>query len=199
MFIEMLTGIFFGIRPLVFFFGGLFFGEEGVLLLSIFSSKYSHNFLSLIIFSSLGVILADIFWFFIGRLEVMSKLKNYKNINKNYTLAKKFINGALKNNHFLLLLFTKIFYGFRIFTTMYLSRRIKFKEFILYEIIIVPFVVFVVAGIGWFGGRGFGWILHTYKSLQLAVLVLACGLILFYIVQLLVGKALSRKLSSKKI
>jgi len=189
--IEMLTFLL-GYMPLICFFGALIGGEETVLLLSVLAARDFYPIWIVFVFCFLGILVADSVWFFIGRLEVVTKFKEHKHLKGHSDKIRDFIDIKFKGNHFLLLLSTKFLYGLRIMTLMFLGRRIKFKEFFVYNTIIAAIWTIVIVGFGWFAGRGVGWLWDTYRSLQLLIIVGIIIIVALYILKI-IGKKVAKR------
>ncbi len=189
--IEMLTFLL-GYMPLICFFGALVGGEETVLLLSVLAARDFYPIWIVFVFCFLGILVADSVWFFVGRLKLVTKMKEHKYFKKHSEKARNFIDNKFKGNHFILLFSTKFLYGLRIVTLMFLGRRIKFKEFFMYNSIIAAIWTIVIVSLGWFAGRGVGWLWDTYRNLQLLIIVGIIIIVAFYILKIIVGKIVGK-------
>ena len=184
--IDVLT-VFLGWMPLVCFFGALFGGEETVGLLAIFAAQGLYPVWIVFFFCFLGEVVADSVWFFIGRSSLISRLQNLKKFKTSSNKARKFIDKKVNGNNFRLLMSTKFLYGLRIASIMYLGRRIKFKTFLLYDIVVAAVWTIVIVGFGWLAGQGIGWLWDTYKNVQMLIVIALCTIIVLYILKKIIG------------
>lgn len=189
--ISMLTFLL-GYMPLVSFFGALIGGEETVLLLSVFAARDYYPIWIVFVFCFLGILVADSVWFFVGRLKVVTKMRGHKYFKEHSDRAGDFIDNKFRGNHFVLLMSTKFLYGLRIMTLMFLGRRIKFKEFFIYNSIVVAIWTIVIVSFGWFAGRGVGWLWDTYRNIQVLILVGIVIIVAFYILKIIAKKLVKR-------
>lgn len=176
---------------IICFLGAFIGGEETILALSIIAAQGYLQIWVVFIFCYLGIFASDTMWFFIGRIKSLSKFKKNKTINKSYKKAINLIEKTSKNQNFLLLLITKFIYGIRISTIMYVGRhRLSYKKFAFFNSIIIFIWMLIIVGAGWLAGKGFSVIIQTYKNLQLAIIILAIAIIVFYIIRILISKIL---------
>jgi membrane protein DedA with SNARE-associated domain len=181
--------------PLLCFFGSWFGGEAAIIILSVFSSQGYYNIFLIFLFCYFGSMAGDIFWFFMGRAKFLSKLKKKRIVHKRYLRVRNTIDRLVGRNHVMLIITMKFVYGFRVLMLMYLGRRMKFKRFILFDSMVSFVWIALITLVGWFAGKGIGWILKTYHSLQLVVLVLFCACLTFYIFKVVLGRVVSKRIS----
>lgn len=181
-----------GWMPLVCFMGALLGGEETVLLLAAFAARDLYPVWIVFVFCFLGVFVADAIWFYIGRLEVISKLKNTKYFKSHSENARDFLDRKVKSNHFTLLMSTKFLYGLRLITIMYLGRRMKFRQFLWYNSIVAAIWTVAIVGLGWFAGQGIGWLWDTYKDIQMIIAIIIGIGIGFYILKIILGRVTAK-------
>ena len=126
---------------------------------------------SVFFFAVLGTLMADFFWFTIGRLFPgwMKNLKAYKSLS-----GVPWLTWELKLHHqALVLLIVKFLYGFRWITIVYFAvGTIKTREFIIFDIVGTVIFVAVLALIGIPTGYGITSVLpayHLFVTLAMAV------------------------------
>ena len=60
-------------------------GEVGVIVVAFLFAHDVYNFLIVLIFSFLGMLVMDSIWFFIGTSNLFKKIKSWKRISKGYS------------------------------------------------------------------------------------------------------------------
>lgn len=181
-----------GWMPLVAFFGALIGGEETVLLLAAFAARDLYPIWIIFVFCFLGVFIADAIWFFVGRSRMVTRLKEHRYFKVHSERARDFISNKFKGNHFVLLMSTKFLYGLRLVTIMYLGRRMKFRKFIIYNLVVAAIWTAAIVGLGWFAGQGIGWLWDTYKDVQMIIATIIIIAIVFYILKIILGKVTAK-------
>ena len=173
------------------FLGGVFGGEETIILISMLAAQGFITFWNVFIFSFLGTILADSIWFFFGKTFLWEKIKKRKYFSKWFDKVAFIIDNTVRDYHFLALLFTKFLYGTRLITIMYLSReKMTFLKFSFYNAIVTFIWTAVIVPLGWFAGKGVTIIIEVLKNVQLAIIALIIFAIGFYLIRVWINKRL---------
>lgn len=149
----------------------------------------SHIPLILIALSAfIGTIIGDTIWFFIG-IRFIKKLKKKKALKKTFLRISRTIEKTFGNRYTLALTTVKFLYGTRVITIFYLAdKKLRYKKFIMYNIIATFFWVIGVGAIGWLAGIGFSYIVNVFKNLQLAIL----GLIVLFLIIAAIQKKITK-------
>ncbi len=191
---------FFAVYPaIICFLGGIFGGEETIFILSILAVQNNINFLIIIFFSYLGILVSDIIWFFLGRTKLFNWLIKRKIFSKVYYHFDKTLDKVTKGNDFKALLFTKFLYGLRIITIMYLAReRMKFKQFLKYSLIIVGIWTIVVCSLGFAAGQGVKIALIISNNLTLTLILFGITIILFNILIRILSEEVKKLLTKRQ-
>jgi membrane protein DedA with SNARE-associated domain len=195
MWIESLLPSVISYMPIIILLSTFLWGEAAVIILSIFASQTGYNPFLLYLFSFIGTVAADSGWFLLGRAKFLTRLKERKMIHKSYVRARNLIDRLFSGNHVTLLITIKFFCGLRFVTLMYLGRKMKFKEFFFYNFITSAIWIALVVTVGWFAGKGVYWVLRTYKSFQIAALLVLCIGLIFYILRIYSRRAISKKIN----
>ena len=125
---------------LISFLAAFLGGEETIVFLGVLVSRHYFSLWIVFLFSLMGVMIADIFWFFLGKAEFLSYFKKCKTIHKGYKKAGKLIDSTSKMSLAWTLIFIKLTYGVGIFTLMYLGRtKTNFKSFLLITFLLLLF------------------------------------------------------------
>ena len=97
-------------------------------------------------------------------------------------------------NIFVTLFYSKFVYGVRTLTTIFLGyKKIKWKNFIIAEIIVMFFAVSLVVIVGVLIGNGYKIALGIFKSFKIALTLVFVSLFIFYLVQKNLVKYISKK------
>lgn len=183
--------------PLICFFGSFFLGMETIIFLGFLSAQGLYSTPLVFVFCSLGMLSADIMWFFIGKIGPLRKLKKIKLIHKGYKKAAKIIEELHKGTIFTLMLMLKFVYGVAPTVIMYMSRKkkIKFPKFLLYNSIIIFTLAFLLTYLGWLAGKGARFASDIFEDFKIAAVL---ALVFFIALHFGVMK-LSRYIKKNKI
>lgn len=164
----------------VLFLSFLFFGEPIVLSISLLASTTNLFSLStLLIFAFVSALVAETFWFYVGRFESVRKIFLTKNALKIEGLIIKFhINKPL-----VLLFTTRMFTGLTIAAIIYLgTKKISFRYFLLYSFIVNAFWTPVVVLIGYLTGHGYNYALTIFNNIHIAAGIVITTLLIIYLI-----------------
>ncbi len=160
--------------------GPFLFGGETILLLSILAGQGVISLPIVIIFCALGMFLADLMWFSIGKLEALSRLKKYKWVYKGYKKAKREIEDAPSQNFLFILI--KFAYGIGVPILMYFGRKgMKYREFVLKNSIIIGVWSTSIVILGWTIGKTSAIAFRSLKNIYASIGLIITGIILVHI------------------
>ena len=175
---------------MICFFGSFFVSVETVFALSAVSVNGVIPLWIIFVFCSLGMLASDLLWFSVGKIKCLSYFKKNKHIHAGYKKAESFLDKT--QNNFLLLSLNKVIYGIGIPAIMYLGRRrMTYREFFKYDILVIFFWTIVMMCLGWLAGQGFVFFYGTFKSLKLAGLILLIGFVFFYLIKVIISNFFS--------
>jgi len=176
--------------------GPFIWGGETILVISILAGQGLFKLWIPVLFCALGMWLADLMWFLIGRIKYLSKLKKINFIHKGYIKAKEEIDRS-PNDMFLLVLI-KFAYGIGIPILMYLGRKkMTLKEFIIKNsLIIFLWSTSIVIG-GWIIGKSSAIAMDKFENIYLAIGLIVTGVIILHIIVRQIKK-LVHKFEKKK-
>ena len=194
-FIEFVRPLLSQYGVLISFLGGFFAGEEVIMTLAFLAANGLISIWTVFVFCFIGIILCDLFFFFIGRIRIIRNLKKYKKITHVSKKMDKFVTKLSRGSPFLALFYTKFIFGTRIATLIYLGyKRISLKRFLLSDIGVGLLWMSIVVSLGWFAGSSFNLILDLFKNVQIALLFL----IIFAVIIIAVQKWIAKKLMQKQ-
>ncbi len=134
-------------------FGAIIGGEETIILIAMLSSEGLISFWTVFVFSFLGTLISDIFWFLGGDLVV--KLERWRLFSKNFEEMAEIIRKISGRSHFRALLITKFFYGTRLLTLFHVRRDgFPLWEFIPANALVVLIWTSAIVPFGWLAGKG---------------------------------------------
>ncbi len=166
----------------VAFFGGLLAGEEVVMALAFMVANDILPLWVVFVFSFVGVLVCDSFFFLVGKLRIVRSLNRFEKIAHIYGKLDSFIIKFSRDSIFRTLLYTKFIFGTRLLTLVILGfRNIKFSEFLKADLFVVLVWSIVVVGLGWFAGSSFKIIVNVFKSVQIALFFIILLAFLVYI------------------
>jgi membrane protein DedA with SNARE-associated domain len=175
------------------FLAGFITGETVIFSLAFLSANGLFSFWNIIIYCTIGMYFSDFIPLIIGRVGSLRKFFNKKSSAKKSEISEKFIKHIDKH-FFLTLLSTKFVYGAAIPTLIYLGyKKTSFKRFALWNIVVEIIFVPTVAIVGWFAGKGYGWVSDIFKDLKIAIMLLVIVIIGIYFVKKWFGEKLTEE------
>lgn len=166
---------------LISFLAPILGGENAVLALAFLSAQEHFFVYAIILFSFLGMLAIDSFWFLIMKTKPSKKLKEYYLVSEKYKKLERKISEITKGRDALILLVAKALVGTRVIILAYLSlRNMSYKTFMKYNIIPTFIWTLVLVGIGWFAGKGYYSLEETFNSISLGIFFAATLFIIFY-------------------
>ena len=175
---------------------GIFAGETVILTLStIISSTNSSLIWQVLIFSYIGELIAEFFFFFLGRTKLIYQLNKIQKFRSGLKKSGKIIDKLTDKSVLKTLFYSKFIYGVRTLTVIYLGyKRTSWKNFIKTELIVMGMAVSLVVAIGYFIGQGYKIALYLFRSFKIAMTIV---FILFFVYYLL-NKRIYRMLDEYK-
>jgi membrane protein DedA with SNARE-associated domain len=168
------------------FFGALIIGEEVLFLLSIFSGKGYFSLYAVIFLGFLGLLSADIFWYFIGKhgriregRKKLIKCSGYRELHK----FGKFLD---ERHEFLGFFLSKFVYGIRFLKLVSSgAKEMRFWRFLKLDILALIAWMIIMIPLGFLAGRGFLRIFEIVHGIEGAVKVLVIGLFIIILLNLI--------------
>lgn len=152
----------------VAFIASLFGGEPAVIALAFFSAKGSIRLHEVIAIGFSTALIAEIFWFLLGRTKFTEILKNgiFKNIKPSEIIFKK-IKRPLDAAPFRSFLSARFISGATIPIIIYFGKKgMSLKAFISYCLVVNIIWTPAVALIGFSSGKGFELAINTFEDAQ---------------------------------
>ena len=163
------------------FISTVFFGEIAILVGFILSGQAIFLFETVFIFSVLGTISADLFWYMVGRFFPKKFLTKGIHLKILHPLS-SLLGYLTKDRLFLSLLFVKFLIGTRLVTIIYLARqKVPFHLFVIFDVLGTILFVAVLSIIGWFVGKGLYNLLPVYHIITSIILIILLAVALTYI------------------
>ncbi len=162
----------------------LFFGEPIIIAAAFFMSSHQHqDWLTLGVLAFVSAIIAELFWFYSGRIPYLRSFF----LNKKMTTIKTFIEKIHLHKPLPLLFVTRLFTGLTIFAIIHLSTQgLSVRKFIVYSIIVNAFWTPLVVTIGYTAGLGYTYALNILNDVhRVSMLVLATALTVYLIYHML--------------
>jgi len=181
--------------PLIIFFSVIFLGEEGVFVMSILAGKGLIPITYLIIFGFLGLITADCIWFFIGRFECIKstgcKMFKSKSYCKLYNLDLK----IKSKSEFLSLFLSKFIYGIRLIKLLSMGcSKIKFRDFIIINIMSVLLWMTIMVPLGLLAGYGISFIFTTVNFFEKILMIIFFIILIVIVLEILIEKLILKSI-----
>lgn len=170
---------------LLSFLAGLIAGEETVILVSLLATQNGISLWLVWILASLGFIVADLFFFIIGRLKIFKRLGNYFKTKANTDQLNEIIEKYQNKSLFLFLIIIKSVYGLGITGFIYLGarRKVSFKKLLPYEILVTLSLVSIFVFVGFLAGRGYTVAKQFFEGIYFVISFVFLLILIFYFVQ----------------
>lgn len=160
-----------GHSQLLIFAGAVFFAESVILSLSFMSGQGLWSIESVFIWSLLGTIVSDTFWYVCG-IRFLKLTHQWKLCKGTFEKISDILDRITKNKPPLALLFIKFLYGTRFLATIYAAeKRISYARFLMYDIFGTTIWLFVIVPIGWLAGKGIYNFIPIYKNISYLLLI----------------------------
>ncbi len=193
--IESLIPFFSSYGILITFFCGIFGGEEVILTLVFLSAMGLLPLWWILVFTTIGEYISDTIIFSIGRFSLPRKIRRIEKLTGLYNKAHRIIAKVSRKNTALTLLYSKLIYGTRIMTLIYLgSKKTRWRDFLISEIFVMIIWMSITVTIGWFGGRSIKQISTIFKDIGLTI----ASLIVFIVLIALMKKWIQSRLLKRQ-
>lgn len=180
--------------PFIFFtisfFALLFLGEPAILSIALLSSTQQFiTPLSLIVLALITAVIAELFWFLLGRYTASFTLGNISRFTEGYVTLRSLIKKLHVDKPMPLLFVTRPFTGLTIVAIIYLARTgLSTRKFALYSLLVNAFWTPIVVGIGVATGNGYARFLALFDGIYMKISIT----ILFIIVIMFMYKSISK-------
>ncbi len=167
------------------FFGAIIGGEETILLIAALAADGGAlTFLEVFIFSFIGTLASDTFWFLFG-LRFASWIEARPRMHKRLEAVEGFVHRFTRGQYFLALMVTKFLYGTRIAMIFFLAnKRMTFRQFSAQNFVVTLIWSTVVCSIGWLAGKGISSVERAFGSLTIALSAIVFILVVVYVVRI---------------
>lgn len=169
-------------------------GEELIVFFSILAGHGFINIGKVAIYGFIGILLSDIFWFWIARAGFVESLKQSVKRHYIYKHANAVIERFSHKHDLIYLASTKFLYGLRIISIVKVSRRgSKFWDFVLNDSLAILIWGSIMLTIGWVVGKTFFTTINLFDEIH-KIIILALGLIaVLYVAESIVKKSLQKR------
>ncbi len=174
--------------PLAALVGAFLLGEIAILVAFILAAQGLIPADTVFIFSVIGMLLADFFWYFfgVGTLHFLHQWNLYERASAPIL---NLLHRIVGKNLFLSLIFIKFLYGARLIVMVYLAViKTPLRVFLVFDAIGVVIFVSVLFVIGWLAGQGIYNLLPAYHVLTGVVASVVVGGLIVYAVHALLKR-----------
>jgi len=193
--IDFLIPLFSNYGIIILLVCGVIGGEELIISLVFFSIMGLFPLWWILVFVTLGEFISDLGFFSLGRTKIFYKFKKMDKLVKVYEKADRFIIKISRESVFLTLLYSKFIYGTRIFTLVYLSsKKIKWRKFLVSEVLVLIVWMSITVLITWFSGVGIKKVNSIFKNTELTITLI----FVFIIAIIMLRKWIQVKLLEKQ-
>ena len=186
-------------NPIIVSFIAGFLAEEVLIMIGFLSGQGLIPLWTLFTFGLLGGLCIDSIHFFLGTRKCVRRT----HCRIKETKYHKLIEPILKfthNNIFLSLFITKFIYGPRVLMAMYLAiRRMKYHQFIKYDLIALISWAIIMLPLAYLAGRGILSSFSIIGELKIVISFMIIGIILYNLGGRLILRKLKKSLSKKSI
>lgn len=162
----------------------LFGGEELIMFFSILAGHGLLDIWKVALFGFFGILVSDIFWFFIARTALFESIKNKARGNFLYKHASNIILKFSHQNDFIYILLTKFLYGLRIISIFRVSRKKKeFWRFLIIDSSAILIWSSIMLSIGWVIGKLFFTAINVFSEIHKLIFLALGVMIALYIIE----------------
>ncbi|HIH52271.1 MAG TPA: hypothetical protein HA284_01900 [Nanoarchaeota archaeon] len=155
--------------PLWYALLGGFFGDSFMIFVGFLYAQGEISFFEPIIFTFIGLIIADCLFYFIGTSKYFERIKNTKIGGRILRKTNSTINFLTGNNLIVALFYCKFITGAKFIINVYLGEKgVPFGKYFNLNLLMALFWTVVSWGAGYLSGKGFKWILDYFESLTIA-------------------------------
>ena len=167
--------------PILILVGVFFFGEVVVLSSFILAAQGFVSIPVVFVAALLGTLLADFFWFFMGRyVSIVRNSKMCRAVKVVYDKQKEFF----LSHPAVVLLVINFMYGFRWSTIVYYaSTSMTLRRYVLLDTLGSAVYVIILGVVGVVTGRGLYNLVEIYHSITLIVLAIVVGVVLTLVIK----------------
>ncbi|MSU44858.1 hypothetical protein EXS45_01610 [Candidatus Nomurabacteria bacterium] len=181
------------LQYLTIFLGAALGGEIAIFTLSFLSAQGILSPVALVMFSFLGTLSSDSFWFLLGKTNTAQKIISHRYAHSAVSTIAEVVRRVSRGSHLLALIFAKFLVGTRIVMLLYISKtEFLFNQFICYNAVATLLWLLVVVPIGFFSGLGFTYVAEIFHNLYAGVGFIFLVLIIIVLVQLWLKKIFIR-------
>ena len=182
--LNVILSIFANYSFLICLFSGLLGGIVWLLVLAGLAANGVFSVWTLIIFFYIGIVLCDIAFFKFGQIKSLSYFKIHRLIDNGYQKVTYILKKYSQNRDMVILFFSKFVYGSYAPLIMHFGRRgMKFKKFLIMDLIINIIWILILVPIGWFAGKGLRLFLGIENNLNWAILFALLLVIIIYLLK----------------
>lgn len=169
---------------IISFLIGFITGESFIIPLAFLSAQGYIALWKVVIFCTLGMYLSEFIPFTIGRTPFLRKFIEKRLVSPRMKKIEEKLHKHSMSKPFLTLIISKFTYGLSIPTIIYFSyKKMPYSKFAIYTALVNLIFVPIVIAIGWFGGRGFKFIISDFESIRIAIFLLIVLIIIFFYIR----------------
>lgn len=176
-------------NKLAIFLGAFILSESVILAFSFFSAQGYFSVIDVFIFSFLGAVACDFFWFLLGRyaFKFVLKIPFFGMPYDKFCSFMRKISGKKQLSLFLLF---KFLYALQPFVIVYFATFMPLKRFLKYECIAVSIWLSIIVSIGWLAGRGAYYLIEIYRGFNYSLLAVISLIIIVKFFQMIARKSI---------
>lgn len=177
---------------LITFFMSVLGGDTFVILLAFLSGSNMISLYIVFIFSILGFIISDTFWFLISKSQKLDNLTIKFRKAKFNSRLRRLINKISDMRSFKLLFYSKFIYGTRVATIFYIGKKdISLIKFELYTILTNFLWISIIVLIGYLAGKGVSYFVYIFENFTSFFIGFSLFIILILVLKLFLIKLLN--------
>lgn len=176
-------------KYLLAFLGALLIGEEAVFFLSVLAGSGSFPIWALIGFGFLGLVIADMIWFVIGKCSRVKAWRTKVLDVRGYKELRLFGNYLDKKHELLSFFVSKFVYGIRFIKLISAGARgMHWRKFIVLDSISVLLWMAIMVPLGFWAGKGFSILFKIVNGIEGVMTLLFFGVVLIVIIEFLIRR-----------
>lgn len=196
--LNTIISVFANYSFLICLFSGMLGGIVWLLVLAGLAANGVFSVWTLILFFYVGIVACDIGLFKFGQIKSLSYFKKHKLIYRGYQKVTCYLKKYSKNKDMVILFFSKFVYGSYAPLIMHFGRRgMKFKKFLVSDLIINALWIIILVPIGWFAGKGLRLFLGIENNINWMILFVLLLIVILYLIKKLFTMFVSKDVLCK--
>ncbi len=169
---------------IIILLGATIGGKLALFSLGFLAGQHVLSVFSVIVLGFAGVLLSNMFWFFVARTKIVNKIIASRYTDKTTSIITEALVKLSRNKYLVALTMIEFSVGTPIILTTYISKvAISFKRFVFYQSIVISFSLLIIIPFGFASGLGFTYLTSLFNNLYTTISFILIIIIIIVIIQ----------------